>query len=309
MRFRSTMPLALGVLIAACSPAADQSAQEATETTTEEYASPAAGELIAALAANYAEHYNLGHASTVADMYTDDAIVQGSTSAISVGREAIAADVEVFMTAMSPTLSISPTEQLTVGDWVVDRGSYTNEVAPEGGEPVTLTGNYMSLSKRTDGGVLMHRLTVNFDAPPPMPMPAPEAMEFEPLTDAPTADLTASWEENYNAGDAAMVAAHYSDDAVAMFSERPLVSGRGAIEAVIAGVIEESSPTAAITLVESLPLGDGWLLNRGSFRIDATIEGQSVTRHGTFMTVLRQTDDGSWKIHWGISNAAPLATM
>jgi uncharacterized protein (TIGR02246 family) len=304
------MPLALGVLIAACSPAADQSAQEATETTTEEYASPAAaGELIAALAANYAENYNLGHASTVADMYTDDAIVQGSTSAISVGREAIAADVEVFMTAMSPALSISPTEQLTVGDWVVDRGSYTNEVTPDGSEAVTLTGNYMSLSKRTDGGVLMHRLTVNFDAPPTMPMPVPELAEFEPLTDAPTADLTSSWEENYNAGDAAVVAAHYSDDAVVMFSERPLVSGRGAIEAVLAGAIEETSPTIGIMLAESLMLGDGWLLNRGSFTIDATIEGQSVTRHGTFMTVLRQTDDGSWKIHWGISNAAPLTTM
>ena len=300
------MPLALGLVIAACAP----EAQETAESTTQEYESPAeAAELIAALAESYQEHYNLGQADRVADLYADDAIVQGSASEVSIGREAITASVAGFMTAMSPMLTIKPDEQVGIGDWILDRGSYANVVTPEGAEATELTGYYMSLSKRSGDGVVLHRVTVNFDSPPPMAIPVPEPMAMTPLTEGAAADLTSSWEEHYNAGDAAMVATHYADDAVVMFSERPMASGRAAIEAVIAGAIAGMSPTADITLVEALPLGDGWALNRGTFTLTGTMEGQSVTRRGTFMTILRQAEDGTWKIQWGISNAAPLATM
>ena len=307
MRFRSTIPLALGLLIAACAPEAEQSAEEATETTTQEYESPAAA--IATLAANYEEHYNLGHASAVADLYTDDAIIQGSASEVLTGREAIAVYVEEFTTTMSPTLSINPIEQLMVGDWVLDRGSYTNTVAPEGGEAVTLTGNYMSLSQQTPDGLKLHRLTVNFDGPPPMPIPAPEMMEFEPVTDGPVAEFLASYAEHYNMGHASVVAEMWAEDGVSMFAERPLTSGRANIEALLAGVIDEMSPTLTIMDAETINIGEGVVLDRGSFKVEGTKDGQAVTRTGTYMVVIRQADDGSWNIGWGISNFAPMAAM
>lgn len=309
MKFRSTMPLALGVLIAACAPEADQSAQETAETTTQEYSSPAAAEeLIAALAAGYEEHYNLGHAAAIADMYAEDAVVQLSTSAIVEGREAIAAANELFMTVYSPQLEISPAAQLTVGDWVLDRGSYTNNITADG-EAATLTGNYMSLSERSGDGLVFHRLAVNFDGPPPIAMPAVEATEAVSVTGGPLADFRAAYMEHYNMGHASVVAEMWAEDAVAMFAEQPAASGRAAIEAVIQGLMDKMAPQLTIMSAESKIIGDGVAVNRGSFKVDGTVDGQAVTRTGTYMTVTRQTEDGAWKIQWGISNLEPMPGM
>jgi ketosteroid isomerase-like protein len=297
------------VLVAACSPEADQSAQEATETTSQEYASPAAAEaLIAELADTYEEHYNLGHASKVSEMYAEDAVVLMSTSAIAEGREGIAAATELFMTVYSPQLTISPAAQLTVGDWVLDRGSYTNIITAEG-EPATITGNYISLSSRGDYGLIMHRLAANFDSPPPIAMAAPEAMEAAPTNDGPLADFIASYMEHYNMGHASVVAEMWAEDGVAMFAERPAVMGRAGIEALFVELMETMSPQLTIFSTETEMIGDGVAVDRGSFKIDATIDGQSVTRNGTYLIVTKQADDGTWQIKWGLSNLAPMPSM
>lgn len=310
MKFRSTVPLALGLLVAACAPDAQQETQDTAETTAQEYASPAdAGEMIATLADTYVEHYNLGHADQLADLYTDDAIVMGSTSETSIGREAIIAYNEGFIAEMSPMIEINPTEQIAVGDWVLDRGSYSNIVTPEGGEAVTMTGNYMSLSKRSGDGVQIHRLAVNFDGPPVMPVPAPEMMEFESLTDGPAAALLASYAEQYNMGNASGASELWAEDGVAMFAERPEASGRAGIEGLLAEVIDEMSPTLTIMDAETIELGEGFAVDRGAFKVDGTKDGQAVSRTGTYMVVLRQADDGSWKFHWGLSNFVPMPMM
>ena len=306
MRFRSTMPLALGLLIAACAPEADE-APETVEVTTQEFESPAAA--IATLAADYETHYNLGHASMVADMYTADAIIQTSTSEVVEGREAIAAANQQFMTTLSPELSINPIEQVMVGDWMLDRGSFTNEVEPEGAEPTTLTGSYMSLWQRTPDGLKLHRLAVNFDGPPPIPLPAPEPMEFEPISDALTADLLASYAEHLNMGHADVVAGMWAEDGVSMIAEQPAITGRANIEARLTSLIAERSPTLTILGTESIDLGDGIALGRGSFTMEGTIGGQVVTRNGTYMVVTEPAADGSRKIMWGLTSLAPMASM
>lgn len=303
MRFRSAIPVVFGLLIGACAPEAEQAAEEMAEATTQEYAN--VGGLIATLASNYEEHYNLGHASMVADMYTDDAIVLGANSAVSKGREAIIASMEGFMTAFSPTLTISPAEQMAVGDWVVDRGSYTQAITPEGADAVTLTGNYMSLSRVTEDGLRLHRLAVNGDAPPPIPLPGPEMVETEAMSGGPLADLIASYAEHYNMGHESMVADLYTDDGVAMFAERPAASGRAAIEAAIAEGMAEGSPQLTIMDSETIELGDGLAVDRGHFTLEATVEGESVTRSGTYMILCRESEDGTWKLQWGLSNFAP----
>lgn len=307
MRFRSAIPIVLGLLVVSCAPDdTEQATEEMAEATTQEYGS--ADALIAALAADYEEHYNAGHAPMVADLYTDDAILLGANSAVSTGREAIIASMDGFMNAFSPTLAINPIEQIAAGDWVVDRGSYTQEVTPEGGEAVTLSGYYLSLSRRTDDGLRLHRLAVNIDAPPTIPIPGPAMMETEAISDGPLAEVIASYAEHYSMGHAGMVADLYTEDAVTMFAEQPAASGRDAIEAAIAEVIAEASPTLTIMDSETLMLGEGLAMDRGHFTMEWTVEGESVTRSGTYMVLCRETTDG-WKLHWGLSNFAPIAAM
>jgi uncharacterized protein (TIGR02246 family) len=310
VKFRSAIPVVFGLLVGACAPDTEQAAEGAAETaeaTTQEYAN--AGALIATLAANYEEHYNLGHATMVADLYADDAIVLGANSAVSKGREAIIASTEASIAALSPTLTINPAEQVMVGDWVVDRGSYSQEVTPEGGEAVTLSGYYMSLSRLTADGLRLHRLAVNGDAPPPIPMPGPETVETEAVSGGPLADLIASYAEHYSAGHAPMVADLWTEDGVAMFAEVPASSGRTAIEAAVAAELAEGSPQLAIMDAETLVLGEGWAVDRGHWSVEATVEGQSVTRTGTYLVLCREMDDGSWKLHWGLTNAVPMPAM
>ncbi len=307
MRFRLAFPFVFGVLIGACAPEPEQAAEEMAEATTLEYADASAA--IAVLANRYEEAYNLGQASMVADLHTDDAVMLSANSSVQMGREAISASLEQFMTAFSPTITISPSEQLTMGDWVLDRGSYTLALSLEGGDAANLTGNYMSLSRQTDDGLKLYRLAVNGDAPPPIPMPGPEAMAAEPMTGGPMADLIASYAEHYNLGHASMVADLWADDAVAMFAEQPMASGRAAIEASIAAAVADGSPQLTIMDSETKLLGDGWAVDRGSYTAERTVDGQTVTRSGTYMIVCRQSDDGAWKIQWGLSNAAPMGTM
>jgi uncharacterized protein (TIGR02246 family) len=304
VRFSSAIPVVFGLLIAACAPEAEQAVEEMAEATTQEYESVSG--LIATLASNYEEHYNAGHASMVADLYTDDAIVMNANSAVNKGREAITASLEEFITGFSPVLTINPTEQVTVGDWVVDRGSYTQGITPEGAEAVTLSGYYMSLSERTEDGLRLHRLAVNGDGPPPIPMPGPEMVETEAMSGGPLADLIAAYEEHYNMGHESMVADLYTEDGVTMFAEEPASSGRAAIEAAIAANMAEGSPQLTIMDAETVTLGEGWAVDRGHFAVEATVEGQSVTRSGTYMILCREMDDGSWKLHWGLSNFAPV---
>jgi uncharacterized protein (TIGR02246 family) len=303
VRFRSAIPVVFGLLITACAPEAEQAAEEMADATTQEYES--VGGLIATLASNYEEHYNLGDASMVADLYTDDAIVLGANSAVSHGRDAIAASIGGFITAFSPVVTINPAEQLTAGDWVVDRGSYTQEISPEGADAVTLTGYYIGISTRTEGGLRLHRLAINTDAPPPIPLPGPEMVETEAMSGGPLADLIASYAEHYNMAHAPMVADLYTEDGVAMFAERPAASGRAAIEASIAEAMAEGSPQLTIIDSETIELGDGLAVDRGHFTVEVTVEGESVTRSGTYLVVCRETDDGTWKLHWGLTNFAP----
>lgn len=310
MRFRSAIPVAFGLLVGACAPDTEQgaegAAEEMAETATQEYGS--AGDMIAALASSYEEHYNLAHAAAVADLHTDDAIVMAANSAVNKGRDAIIASMEQTMTAFSPTLAINPAEQIMVGDWVVDRGSYTQQMTPEGADPVTLGGYYLSLSRVTDDGLRLYRLAVNLDAPPTIPMPGPEMVETEAVSGGPLSDLIAAYAEHYSAGHASMVADLWTEDGVSMLAEEAASAGRAAIEASIAAEIGEGSPQLAIMDAETIMLGEGWALDRGHWTVEVTVEGQAVTRSGTYMTLCRETDDG-WKLHWGLSNAAPMPAM
>ena len=115
----------------------------------------------------------------------------------------------------------------------------------------------------------------------------------------------AAWVEGFNAGDAAAVAALYTEDAVAMPPNAPAMEGRDAIQAGFAEMLSAAGgPQASVTtknveLMMSPGIGHtalatgGWEMNGA--------DGPHLD-HGKFVAVWRQTDEG-WKLSHDIWNS------
>lgn len=158
MTWRRALAGCCGVVTAlslgACAPApTDEDAQ-------------AAGEAVAQLRASYVEHYNMGHADVVAELFTEDAVAVFADGARADGRPAIQRALEAEL-AGSPRLGVTSEEMQVLGDWAVDRGQFSVEVAPEG-EAVTQSGNYIVVCRRgADGTWRVHWLVANAAAAAP----------------------------------------------------------------------------------------------------------------------------------------------
>ena len=106
-----------------------------------------------------------------------------------------------------------------------------------------------------------------------------------------------------DAGDGDAMGALYTEDAVVAFSEAPALEGRAAIQARFAersGALTERQ--IEIHDVGTLDLGGGWMLDGGWYTATATSADGPMAQTGTFMHLLRQQPDGTWKIHWAVSN-------
>lgn len=104
----------------------------------DDFEAPPAEGTLTSLADEYTTHYNLGHASMVADYFTEDAWAAFSGSPWITGREAIAEAVEASMEG-GPQLTVHDLETIELGDGLVaDAGWYELHVD---GERVQ-AGNY-----------------------------------------------------------------------------------------------------------------------------------------------------------------------
>ena len=121
------------------------------------------------------------------------------------------------------------------------------------------------------------------------------------------AELVAAYEGEYNAGHAAELAALYTDDAMAAFADGPWISGRSALQAQLQTNIETGT-IVTIHDVMTQPLGDGWAADAGWYQLNAADGGDPV-RYGNYMNLLRQQEDGTWKIHWMVTNGWPAASQ
>jgi uncharacterized protein (TIGR02246 family) len=111
------------------------------------------------LANEFATHHNMGHASVVAGLYTDDAIVAFANAKPVQGRAAIEAALTALMAEGSPQIAIHDvgTTQLDA-EWALDGGWY--ELKPKTG--TATAGVYMSLvHKAQDGTWKIHRSISN----------------------------------------------------------------------------------------------------------------------------------------------------
>lgn len=117
--------------------------------------------------------------------------------------------------------------------------------------------------------------------------------------------LIPSWAEAFNAGDAAAVAALYTDDARRIPPLGDIQQGREEIAADLANYAGVSIELRAYGGLVDGALGSQW----GMFKLTGTAEdGSAVEFSGRWMNALKKTDDG-WKIYRDIWNYGPSGVM
>ena len=108
--------------------------------------------------------------------------------------------------------------------------------------------------------------------------------------------------ESLNGGDAAGVAAHYTDDAAVLPPNAAKVEGREGIQVVWQGVIDADIRDVALTTEEVDAFGD--LANEVG-TISATAPGEDggrVPLFGKYVAVWKRGGDGTWRMHRDIWN-------
>lgn len=109
----------------------------------------------------------------------------------------------------------------------------------------------------------------------------------------------------FGRGDAAGVAAEYTEDAMLMPPFRPPVVGRAGVEANYQGLFQQFDSELS-TEVEEVEIAGDWAFMRGTFRQQLTPKGggQAIPAEGKYLAVVRRQADGSWKFHRDMFNGS-----
>lgn len=303
MKARLSVVAMVGLFALACAPDTDE--QATMDTAPAETPAPTPDETaMEQLAADYETHYNMHHASVVADMFTDSAVTLLANGSHGMSKAEILAGLEADMAA-SPTLTIDPAASMVFGDVAVSRGSYRASATPPGESALSTSGHYMGINRRENGAWKIQLLVTNFDAEPPEGAMAPPGEPGEPPPeDGTMKELGAQFTQAFNAGDWATLASMYAEDAVVAFANAPLVEGRAAVQQRFA---ETWTGTQSIVIhdVGTLELGNDMVADGGWFELTATTSDGSVSSMGAYLNLLRRQPDGSYQIVWGITNRQP----
>jgi uncharacterized protein (TIGR02246 family) len=112
----------------------------------------------------------------------------------------------------------------------------------------------------------------------------------------------------YNRGDAAGVAAYYTEGARFLPSNVETITGRQNIQAAWQGMMDSGVKEAHLEIVELEPMGEKAAYELGKYILKIEPEpGVTVTDKGKYV-VLWKHDDESWKIDVDIFNTSLPAT-
>ena len=115
----------------------------------------------------------------------------------------------------------------------------------------------------------------------------------------------AQFEDAYNSGNAAGVAALYTADAAVLPPDAARIDGREGIQAMWQSFLDAGVEDLALESVEIDAHGDS-ASEVGSFSITAPDgQGGRVTVDGKYIVLWRQGEDGVWRIHRDIWNDNP----
>jgi uncharacterized protein (TIGR02246 family) len=107
----------------------------------------------------------------------------------------------------------------------------------------------------------------------------------------------AEWAEAMKTGDAAVIAAPYTDDAVFVLADGTCLHGRAETEKLYRDGFEKGG-RASSTKIESKSLvRDGDVAYESGFaEVGVVRDGKPITRGSRYLTVWRAQPDGQWKI-------------
>ena len=115
-----------------------------------------------------------------------------------------------------------------------------------------------------------------------------------------------------NAGNAASVAALYTDDAVVMPPNLPEVKGKEAIQLFYQAYIDKFSYEIVAPQVEAAASGN-WAFGRGTYAVKVTPKagGKATDDSGRYLLILTRQTEGPWKIArhiWSSDRPLPSTT-
>ena len=121
----------------------------------------------------------------------------------------------------------------------------------------------------------------------------------------PINNLRTAFQAAYNAGDAAALAALYTDDAISLPDHHAAVQGKAAIQRYYEDeIFKQYMATIAIMPGDTEITGD-LAHEHGTYSITVTPRagGNQMTDDGKYVVIFKRGADGIWKIHHDIDNS------
>ena len=131
----------------------------------------------------------------------------------------------------------------------------------------------------------------------------PEKLDLEAVRKA-IEEVNARWIEAFNRGDAAGVAALYTEDATVLPPNGEMVQGRQGIRNFWSGAIRMGLKDPSVTTVAVGGSGDT-AYEIGKYTLKIQPAGQEgVTESGKYVVVWKRQADGTWKLRADIWNSS-----
>lgn len=117
--------------------------------------------------------------------------------------------------------------------------------------------------------------------------------------------LSTTFETAFNSGDAAGVAAHYTEDAVILPPDSPRIDGRDGVQKVWQAFIDAGAKDLDLVTTDVDDMGD--TANEiGTFSLSVPNgNGGTTAVAGKYIVVWKKDDAGDWKLAWDIWNTSP----
>ncbi|NIN72001.1 MAG: SgcJ/EcaC family oxidoreductase [Gemmatimonadetes bacterium] len=115
----------------------------------------------------------------------------------------------------------------------------------------------------------------------------------------------------FEAGDAAALAALYTEDAIRLPPDAEVLKGRAALEQGFAAAIAESTSRELTITQTDMGASGNLAYSIGTFSATYHVEGVAdpVMDEGEYLVVSKLTEDGTWKIYAHMSTSSLLETQ